>query len=129
MMGMKSTDSSNREKCSGLRIEFLPQERKIWVGEMSRFRIKLTDTVMGKPRNNLDVRIMISLVPGIWQRSDWVQFVAEGVYEIALSVPHEGIYYVFFECPSMGIGYSQLPYLVLQARARGKTRTSAGTSE
>jgi hypothetical protein len=31
--------------------------------------------------------------------------------------PQSGVYYVFFQCPSLGIQYRQLPRLVLNADA------------
>ena len=96
-------------------IEFLSKIRKLSVGETHRLQFKLTDPLVEQPRNDLEIRTLTFLVPGIWQKLNWAQFVADGVYEIDLSVPHSGTYYVFFESPSLNIRYNQLPHLVLQA--------------
>ena len=94
-------------------IEFLSKARKIRVGEITRLQFKVTDPGMGHPMNGLDIRTLTFLFPGIWQKRDWAEFIGDGIYEITFSLPRSGTYYVFFECPSMGIRYNQLPHLVL----------------
>ena len=46
-----------------------------------------------------------------------------GVYDVAVTVPQEGVYYVFFQCPSLGVSYRQLPNLILSAK-----RTAPGAA-
>ncbi|HWS88066.1 MAG TPA: hypothetical protein VN282_13935 [Pyrinomonadaceae bacterium] len=41
----------------------------------------------------------------------------EGVYELEVNVPQDGLYMVFVESRSQGVGFRQLPHLSLQAGA------------
>ena len=103
------------------------------VGEKLRLRFKLTDPVTNEPKVGLrDVRVLTFLAPGVWQKRQWAESVGDGVYESEITAPQAGVYYVFFECPSLKVSYVQLPHLVLQAldtrplikqsRTRGRMR-------
>jgi hypothetical protein len=62
-----------------------------------------------------DVRVLTFLSPGVWQRRDIATSIGNGVYEIKINVPEAGVYMLFVESPSMGVRYSDLPYLMLHA--------------
>ena len=62
-----------------------------------------------------DMGVLIFLAPCIWQKRDWARHVEEGVYEVRVTPPQEGLYYVFFQCPSLGVRYNRLPHLILSA--------------
>jgi YVTN family beta-propeller protein len=113
-----------------LRVESLLADKRIKVGEKLRLRFKLTDPATNEPKAGLrDVRILTFLAPGVWQKRQWAESVGDGVYESEITAPEAGVYYVFFECPSLKVAYVQLPYLVLQAQdaaSDDKTATSAG---
>ena len=113
-----------------LRIESLLTDKRIKVGEKLRLRFKLTDPTTNEPKAGLrDVRVLTFLAPGIWQKRQWAQSVGDGVYEYEITAPEAGVYYVFFECPSLKVAYVQLPHLVLQAQDAApadKTVMSAG---
>lgn len=99
-----------------LRLEVLLKDRKIRVGETTALRFKLTDSATSEPKVGLkDVRVLTLLAPGTWQKRQWARPAADGVYEVSLTVPRSGVYYVFFECPSLGVRFDQLPKLILQA--------------
>jgi YVTN family beta-propeller protein len=112
------------------RVESLLADKRIKVGEKLRLRFKLTDPVTNEPKVGLrDVRVLTFLAPGIWQKRQWAQSVGDGVYESEITAPEAGVYYVFFECPSLKVAYVQLPHLVLQAlddASADKTVTNAG---
>ena len=75
------------------------------------------------------MRVLTFLAPGVWQKRQWAQSVGDGVYESEITAPQAGVYYVFFECPSLKVAYVQLPHLVLQAldaTPADKTITNAG---
>jgi hypothetical protein len=113
-----------------LRVESLLTDKRIKVGEKLRLRFKLTDPTTNEPKAGLrDVRVLTFLAPGIWQKRQWAQSVGDGVYEFEITAPEAGVYYVFFECPSLKVDYVQLPHLVLQAQDADfvdKMVTSAG---
>ena len=99
-----------------LSIEHQVDQKKLTVGRDFIFRFKLLDTATGNPKSDLkDVRVLTFLSPGVWQRRDIAKSVGNGVYEIKLSVPEAGVYLLFVESTSMGVGFQDLPYLTLEA--------------
>jgi hypothetical protein len=99
-----------------LRVESLLTDKRIKVGEKLRLRFKLTDTATNEPKAGLrDVRVLTFLGPGVWQKRQWAESIGDGVYESEITAPEAGVYYIFFECPSLRVSYDQLPHLVLQA--------------
>jgi len=113
-----------------LQVESLLTNKQMKVGEKLRLRFKLTDPVTNEPKVDLrDVRVLTFLAPGVWQKRQWAESVGDGVYESEITAPQAGVYYVFFECPSLKVSYVQLPHLVLQAldaTPADKTVTNAG---
>jgi YVTN family beta-propeller protein len=98
-----------------IKIEPLSKDATFPVKQSVQFRFKVTDTETGKPRADLrDVGVLVFLAPGIWQERQWARSVGEGVYEVSFTPPQEGAYYIFFQCPSLGIGFNKLPHLILQ---------------
>ena len=90
--------------------------RVLRVGEQVQLRFKVTDTQTGAPKPNLkDMGVLTFLAPGIWQQRDWATAIGDGFYEINFVPPQEGVYYIFFQCPSLGLQYRHLPRLILQA--------------
>ena len=120
----------NKRPRAPLRVESLLTDKQMKVGEKLRLRFKLTDPATNEPKSGIrDVRVLTFLLPGTWQKRQWAESVGDGVYESEVTAPQTGVYYVFFECPSLNVSYIQLPYLVLQAldaTPADKTITSAG---
>ena len=88
-------------------------------GESYKIQFKLTDTATGQPAEGLkDVRVLFFLAPGVWQKRDLAAPVGGGVYEVEVNVPQDGVYMVFVESRSKGVGFRQLPHLMLQTAAR-----------
>lgn len=99
-----------------LLIEPLLKEKKVSVGEEVRLQFRAIDPDTRQPRAGLkDLGVLILLSPGTWQKREWSRTIREGVYEVTFIVPRAGIYFVFFECPSLGVRYDELPQLILQA--------------
>lgn len=111
----ENPDYQKRTQVS-IKVEPLVKEQTLTVGEQVRFRFKVTDAITGQPKSGLkDFGILTFLAPGIWQQRDWAQSIGEGVYEVSITPPREGVYYIFFQCPSLGLQYRQLPHLILTA--------------
>jgi YVTN family beta-propeller protein len=105
------------ENTVAIRIEPLTDQRTVAVGENFQFRFKVIDTRSKQPKPNLqDMGVLVFLAPGIWQERMWAKSLGDGVYEASFNLPKAGIYYVFFQCPSMGVQLNQLPSLNLQAQ-------------
>lgn len=115
-----------------IKVEPLDKGQTLTVGEKVRLRLKVTDAVTGQPKSVKDLGVLTFLSPGIWQQRDWAQAVGEGIYEVTFTPPQEGVYYIFFQCPSLGLQYRQLPQLILtasrQAPASGANMEKRGNT-
>jgi YVTN family beta-propeller protein len=124
---VESNPLLKKQETQPVRVEFLFKDKEIRVGETNRLQFKLTDPASHEPKGGLkDVRVLAFLSPGTWRKSELAQSVGEGVYEMALSVPRSGVYYIFVECPSLRVRYHELPHLILQAlveKSAGKGAT------
>jgi DNA-binding beta-propeller fold protein YncE len=104
-----------------IRVEALLKERNLKAGENVQFRFKVTDTTTKQPRADLkDMGVLTFLSPGIWQQRHWAKSLGDGVYEINFVPPQSGVYFIFFQCPSLGVAYRQIPHLILNAEAAAK---------
>jgi hypothetical protein len=114
----KPNPALKSERHAALRVEYLNTRRQLRVGEPYKLRFKLTDAATGQPKADLkDVRVLYFLTPGIWQKRDFAKSAGEGVYELELIPPQNGVYMVFVESASQGVSYRQLPYLTLEVPA------------
>lgn len=117
-MSVKENPEFEKKRGLAIRIEPLLKDRNLKTGENVQLRFKVTDTATGQPKPDLkDMGVLTFLSPGIWQQRHWAKSVGEGVYEVNFVPPQSGVYYVFFQCPSLGIQYRQLPSLILNAEA------------
>jgi YVTN family beta-propeller protein len=106
-----------------IKVEPLLDERTARVGETYNLRFKVSDAATNRPNADLkDMGVLVFLTPGIWQQRAWAKPVGGGVYEMSFVPPQAGVYFIFFQCPSLGIRFNQLPRLILQA-----TKTDAAT--
>ena len=104
------------ERKTALRVDYLTRERRVSTAEPHKIRFKLVDALTGEPKAGLkDVRVLTFLAPGTWQRRDWARDAGDGVYELSVTPPEDGVYMVFIEVNSQGIAFRQLPYLTLEA--------------
>jgi len=89
------------------------------VGESYKVRFKVSDSDSGAPRASLeDLGVLVFLAPGIWQQREWAKAVGDGIYEMSFVPPQAGVYYVYFQCPSLGLQLNQITPLTLQATVR-----------
>jgi len=107
-----------KQKEIPIRIESLGTIPVGYAGENLNLRFRVLDAVTGKPRSDLkDVGVLAFLAPGIWQqRAGATQ--ASGVYEITFVPPQAGVYYVFFQCPSLGVQFNQLQGWTIEVKDR-----------
>ena len=97
-------------------IDPVVKEALAKVGERFDLGFRLVDTVSGKPQLDLkDVRVLVFLAPGIWQQRDFAKSVGEGVYEMSFVPPDAGVYYIFVQSASLGLGFNQSTPLTLSA--------------
>jgi YVTN family beta-propeller protein len=99
-----------------INIEPIANETTVPVGQPYTLRFKVIDTVTNQPRTDLeDIGVLVFLAPGIWQHREVAKGVGGGVYEMNFVPPQTGVYYVYFQSPSLGIRYNQIAPFTLQA--------------
>ncbi len=111
-------DNPALKKLAERRVNLQPlmAARVIQVGEPVELKFKLTDPATGKAHENLsDVRVLAFLAPGVWQKREIARASSDGIYTLTASVPQPGIYYVFVECPSLGLRLNAQRPVILQA--------------
>ncbi|HET9228134.1 MAG TPA: cytochrome D1, partial [Thermoanaerobaculia bacterium] len=95
------------ERRPAFQIEPLTNPEEVVAEEEVILRYRITATGAGSPGTGLRVRWMAFLSPGIWQVRDDAAEVGDGIYEVRFRTPREGLYYVFVEVPSAGIGLEE----------------------
>ena len=101
---------------AAIKIVPVMKDTNLRVGERYNLRFKVIDANSNQPKVNLeDMGVLVFLAPGIWQQREAAKPAGDGVYEMSFVPPQPGVYYVFFQSPSLGFRYSQLPPLTLQA--------------
>lgn len=125
----KLNPAISEDETTILRLEYLNREAPLVPGEDYRIRFKLLDSAGKRPNATLkDVGVLVFLSPGTWQQRQIARPVGDGVYEVMVNVPEEGLYLIFVESPSLRVHYRQLPHLTLHAKpAPAPNRT--GTSQ
>jgi len=102
-----------------IKVEPLLKEASARVGESYQLRFKVTDSSSSQPQLNLaDVGVLVFLAPGIWQQREWAKQVSDGVYEISFVPPQAGVYYVYFQCPSLKVRFNEINPVILEAIKR-----------
>ena len=110
-----------------IRVEPLLKEGAIHAGESYQLRFRVTDTSTHQAKELKDMGVLVFLAPGIWQQRQWATPLGGGLYEVSFVPPHAGVYYVFFQCPSLGVQFNQLPNFTLQVTK--ERAATAGTEE
>ena len=122
--------SVKRERKVALGVEYLEREKPLRAGEAYKLRFRLTDTATGKPADGLkDVRVLVFLAPGIWQKRDFATEAGGGVYELEVNVPQPGYYTIFVESRSKGVQFRQMPYMTLEATGTESATSATGENE
>jgi YVTN family beta-propeller protein len=97
-----------------MKIEPLWKEPTARAG--SSFKVRFKATYSGKANQNLeDLGVLVFLAPGVWQYREVAKPLGDGVYEINFVPPQPGIYYVYFQCPSLEIRYNQIRPVTIEA--------------
>lgn len=111
-------DDPARPKPTDVVLAFQPLLKETFarVHQTFTLRFKAIDTNSNQPAANLqDLGVLVFLAPGIWQQRETAKAVGNGIYEIAFVPPQAGVYYVYFQVPSLHVGYNQTLPLTLQA--------------
>ncbi|HEY9402652.1 MAG TPA: YncE family protein [Pyrinomonadaceae bacterium] len=120
-MSVGENPAYQKKREVAIRVEPMLKERNLKTGENVQLRFRVMNPTTGQPRADLkDMGVLTFLAPGIWQQRHWAKSIGDGVYEINFVPPQSGVYYIFFQCPSLGVAYRQIPHLILNAEAAAK---------
>ena len=99
-----------------VKAQFLVDFNQAPVGKELNLQLKLLDTASGEPKPGVeDLTVLSFLAPGTWKRRTPARDLGDGIYEVTVTLPQTGAYYVFVESASLGLNYRDLPFLVLRA--------------
>jgi DNA-binding beta-propeller fold protein YncE len=108
--------AARKPAVAALAFQPLAKDKVARVGEAYTLRFKVVDTISNQPKTNLeDLGVLVFLAPGIWQHRETAKAVGNGIYEIAFVPPRDGVYYIYFQVPSLNVAYNQTFPLTLQA--------------
>ncbi|HYP29745.1 MAG TPA: YncE family protein [Blastocatellia bacterium] len=108
---------AKRQPRPAFKVEPLLKEAKIKPGEVTRLQFKLSDPQTKEPKADVkDVGVLTLLASGTWNKRQWARPIGDGVYEVEFTAPEAGVYYVFWECPSLNMKYNQTRHIILDAR-------------
>jgi YVTN family beta-propeller protein len=101
-------------------VRLLESSNRIATDAPVTVRFQVLDPTTGQPVERLeDLTALTFLAPGIWQERQRARPVpdaeAPGTYEIVFTPPDEGLYYVFFESPSVGMALNRSPSFILES--------------
>lgn len=100
-------------------IEPLLGSTTVEAGRDLALRVRVTGGAGKEPRSDLaDLRVLV-VQPGNWQRRAPAAPRGDGVYEATVALPRAGVYYVYFEVPSLRLKPNQLPHVILRAQPPG----------
>ena len=127
---VKENPQLAKQKEIPIRIDPIGTAPIAYAGENLHLRFRVIDATTGKPRSDLkDVGVLAFLAPGIWQQRGWATPATDGVYEMNFVPPQAGVYYVFFQCPSLGVQFNQLQHWTVEVRDRRAKPAPATTSK
>jgi YVTN family beta-propeller protein len=99
-----------------LLIEHLTTQKEIAVGAETRLEFRLSDGKTHQPARALaDAGVLIVQASGSWSQRQKLVAQGDGRYATRFTPPAEGVYYVYVECPSVGLRASNPQFLVLHA--------------
>jgi DNA-binding beta-propeller fold protein YncE len=106
----------SRRNSGKLHVEHLIERKTVGVGETVRLHFRLTDRQTNAAVSGLsDVEVLTNLMPGIWHKRHLASPRDDGLYVLDFAPPRPGLYYVYLQCLSRGLGFNNDQYLVLEA--------------
>ena len=99
-------------------LEFVAEERRVPAGGPLAVRFVLTRPDSGEPVSWLDdVVVLATRPPGNWQERRRAEPLELGLYEASFAADQPGVYFVSVAVPSLGLDFSELPYITFMAVA------------
>ncbi len=112
-----AVDPHIKKERVAIQLEPLLENTRLSVNQDFHFQVRVRDSLTAAPRNGLtDLGAMIYTTSG-WRNRIYARAAGDGLYQFTVRVPRPGVYYLFFEVPSLGLGLGKLPHTILQASA------------
>lgn len=108
-----------QQNAVAIKVEPLLDGKGGRVGESYNLRFRIVDSISNEPKPELkDVGVLVFLAPGVWQRRELARPVGNGVYEMAFVPPKEGVYYFYFQCPTLAVRFNQITPVTVQVAGK-----------
>lgn len=111
-------------------LRFLTEEREVAAGAPVRLVFSLARRPRGRDGAPLaglqDVTVLATRPPGVWQRRQRAEPLEGGLYQAVLDPDSPGAYYVSVAVPSLGLDFTELPFLTLRAVDRESSPGPSG---
>jgi hypothetical protein len=115
--------STRAKKGPPLRVATLDERRLLRAGEEASLRLRVTDPKSGEAVSGLEDLGVLSFNARGWQHRSWAASLGEGVYEVTVTPPRDGTYFLSVQCPSRGLRLNHLAPLIFVARSETATET------
>jgi YVTN family beta-propeller protein len=97
-------------------IELVGSGLTLETGEPVTVALRVRDSETGAVREDVeDLRALVFLSPGVWQWRGRVERGDDGLWSLTFTPPEDGLYYLYFQSPSVGMGWNRSPAFVLEA--------------
>jgi YVTN family beta-propeller protein len=99
------------------RLDAMPDQR-LAAGRPGVLRLRLSERGTGRPiGGRADVRVLVQAAAANWSFGGRARPVDGGRYEVTLAMPAPGLYFVYCECPSLGLRMQDSPRIAVAAAA------------
>ena len=117
-LSVATNPDAEQRKEIALKVELVRREGSARAGDNLDIIFRVVDATSGKPKPGLtDLGTLVFLVPGTWQQRGLAQPLADGSYKISVVPPRPGLYYIYFQSPSLGVRLNQIPPLSVRVTA------------
>lgn len=123
---VRADPSTAAARRPSLRVEPLLAGGTVPAARPARIRFKVSDLALGGPRTDLRELTVLAVLPEGWQRRVTAKPHGEGTYEAELTLPRPGVYFVYFAVPSLRLGFTQIPHVLLRAAGVGDPSGQGG---
>ena len=105
-----------KRRAGKIKIEHLVEPRRVNVRSTVALKFRLTDEQTNAPISGLtDVEVLTTLMPNTWHKRHVASPKDDGIYLLDFAPPRPGLYYIYLQCLSRGLGFNNNQYLVLEA--------------
>jgi len=111
-----SGNSSEPARLTPVVVRPVDPPSQLPAGEIAHIRFRVIDARTQKPIPGLrDLSALVFLQPGVWQTRQGAAEAEPGIYEFNFTPPSDGLYYSYFQSPSLGLQFNSQHVLTFRA--------------